>query len=246
MTPSRLPRRTSLGAAVTLGGALAFLVLDATAESHFPGFDRATDPMSLLGASGSPVKTLWLAALLILAGAWLVGALTVLSVRDSWPLVVLNLVPVFGIAGAAAIPLDSNIALHEIAAFIAFLGGSMAVIADSEHLRAPWRQLSIALACVALVGLSAGSGTLIPLVGWGTVERMVVFPLVGAVAVFGLAVLTGGRQPTTGPALRPRPATVALLVAAAVVGLSGIGSGLTAGGYAQVVAWLGGFIPRAG
>lgn len=248
MTSSRLPHpRSTVGACVAISGAIVFLVLDGIAEARFPGFHRATDPMSLLGVSGSPVKGLWIAGLLILAVAWLVGALTLLSVRRDGPLLALNLVPVVGIAGATLVPLDTNIALHEIAAFAAFLGGSLAVIADSEHLRSPWRQLAVALAAVALVGLSAGSGVLIAVLGWGSVERMVVFPLVGSVAIFGIAVLLGGRRiPEPGVGIRPRRTTLVLLLAACIVGLTGIGSGLTAGGYEKVVAWIVTFIPGIG
>lgn len=227
-----LRHRPEIGGAVLLVGAALFLVLDLIAESAYPGFDARHDPLSRLGASDAPTRSLWSAGLLVLASSWLVGLSTVLR-RGSRLVLGLNLVPVAGLVTAVLIPLDANLALHEAAAFTAFLGGILAVVANAEVLRPAWRLASSGLAGVAVLAISPFAGRLIVIVGWGGLERMVVFPLVAAIGLFGLAALLGGgRAPadTRGA----RVGTLGLLVVALLAGLFGLGTGLTAGGYEVV------------
>jgi hypothetical membrane protein len=222
-----MPGRARIAGAVVLATAIVFLVLERFAESNAPGFDASTQPLSGLGNWGSPVRQIWVVALLGLAASWIVGAVLVLRPRGGL-LVALNLVPVVGIVVSVAVPLNANLAIHEVAAFSAFVGGNLAMLANALHLRQPWRLLSLALAGVAVAALSPAAGLLVGLVGWGTLERMVVVPLVGSLIAFGVALTLDGDR-ALGPT-RPGRRAAAVLAAAGILAVMGIGSGITAGG----------------
>lgn len=228
-----MPDRTEIGGFVLLAGTALFLTLDAAAEMTYPGFDPRHDPLSRLGETTSPTRLLWSTSLLILAVAWLVGVATVLRPRRSRLLVFLNFVPAAGLIVAVLVPLDADLAIHEVGAFTAFLGGILAILADAEVLHPTWRAVSSGLAGMAVFALSPFAARLITIVGWGGVERMVVYPLVAAVGVFGLAVLLGGQRTALEGRAR-RSATLGLIVVAIVAGILGLGTGLTAGGYEVV------------
>jgi hypothetical membrane protein len=218
---------------MVLATAVAFLVLERLAEANAPGFDASTQPLSGLGNWGSPVRDLWVVGLLGLAGSWIVGAVLVLRPRGGL-LVALNLVPVVGIVVSVAVPLNANLAVHEVAAFGAFVGGNLAMLANALHLRQPWRLLSLALAGVAVAALSPAAGLVVGLVGWGTLERMVVVPLVGSLIAFGVALTLDGERALG--STRPGRRAAAVLAGACVLAVTGIGTGITAGGDTVVGA----------
>src|SRR5207244_9316251 len=110
---ARMPGRTRIAGSVVLATAVAFLVLERLAESNAPGFDPSTQPLSGLGNWGSPVRVIWAVGLLGLAASWILGAVVVLRPRGGL-LVVLNLVPVVGIVISVAVPLNANLAVHEV------------------------------------------------------------------------------------------------------------------------------------
>jgi hypothetical protein len=231
---ARVPGRARIAGVVVLATAVAFLVLERLAEANAPGFDATTQPLSGLGNWGSPVRDLWVVGLLGLAASWVVGVALVLRPRGSRPLIALNLVPVVGIVISVAVPLNANLAVHEVAAFSAFVGGNLAMLANALHLRQPWRLLSFALAGIAVVAMSPAAGLLVGLVGWGTLERLVVVPLVGSLLAFGVALTVNGERAMG--AQRPGRRAAVVLAAAGVLAVTGIGTGITAGGDTVVGA----------
>jgi hypothetical membrane protein len=231
-----MPGRVRIAGSVVLVTAIVFLILERLAESNAPGFDASTQPLSGLGNWGSPVRDLWVVGLLGLAASWIVGAVLVLRPRGKL-LVALNLVPVVGIVVSVAVPLNANLAIHEVAAFSAFVGGNLAMLANALHLRQPWRLLSFAFAGVAVAALSPAAGLLVGLVGWGTLERLVVVPLVGSLIAFGVALTLDGERALG--AQRPGRRAAVVLAAAGVLAITGIGTGITAGGDTVVGAEVG-------
>ena len=242
MRASILERSQVAGLAL-LGGAVAFVVLEQLAEGAYPGFDAATQPLSRLGDANAPTRWLWDLGLLGLAASWLLATIAMSRSGAGRGLTALNLAPATGLAIAAAVPLDVNLAAHEVAAFAAFVAGIVAMLVNAARLRRPWSTVTTAGAGLALVALSPASALLLDVVGWGTLERLVVLPLIGSLVTFGMALLCDGWVVTP----PPRSLRRLLLPAAAVVlALAGVGSGLTAGGTSVVAAELSRHVPLHG
>ncbi|HYL40569.1 MAG TPA: DUF998 domain-containing protein [Candidatus Binatus sp.] len=232
--------RTQVAGLALLGGALAFVVLEQLAEGAYPGFDAATQPLSQLGNSDAPTRWLWDIGLLGLATSWLLATLAMSRAGASRSLMVLNLVPAAGLVVAVAVPLDVDLGAHEIAAFGAFVVGIVAMLVNAARLRGPWRFTTMAGAGLAAIALSPASNLLIDVVGWGTLERLVVLPLIGSLVTFGLALLFDGWAEAAPPRSRRQ---LLLPATALVLALTGVGSGLTAGGPSVVAAELGHHAP---
>jgi hypothetical membrane protein len=236
MRSSRHRPHPRLAGFVLLVGAAAFLVISELAAAGYPGFNADTQPLSRLGNVDSPTRWLWAAGLLTLASSWVVGAAAVLVEIGGPRLLALNVAPAIGLVVAVAVPLDANLAVHEVAAFSAFVAGIVAMLVNASRLRQPWRLITLACTGPALSAMSPLASVLIGLVGWGTLERLVVLPLIASLVVFGLALSLDERALV---AARPsRRASVLLPLAALLLALAGVGTGLTAGGTSVVAAEL--------
>jgi hypothetical membrane protein len=239
--PSPVLGRTQIAGLALLGGAATFLFMEWLAEGAYPGFDAATQPLSRLGNAAAPTRWLWDVGLAGLAASWLLATLALSRSGAGRSLAAVNLVPAIGLAVAAAVPLDVNLAAHEVAAFGAFVVGIVAMLVNAGRLRRPWSLVTGMGAALALVALSPVSRLIVVIVGWGTLERLVVLPLIGSLVVFGLALLCDGWK---APEPAARSLRGLLLPAAAVIlALAGVGSGLTAGGDAVVAAELSRHVP---
>ncbi len=232
--------RTQIAGLALLGGALSFVVLEQLAEGGYPGFDAASLPLSMLGNADAPTRWLWDIGLVGLAGSWLLASIAMARAGASRSQLLLNLVPAIGLLVAAAVPLDVNLAAHEVAAFGAFVIGIVAMLVNAARLRPPWRLATTIGAGLALIALSPASSLIVDIVGWGTLERLVVLPLLGSLVTFGLALLFDGwANPEPPRSLR----RLLLPAAALVLALTGVGSGLTAGGTNVVAAELSRHVP---
>ncbi len=233
--PSTVHGRTQIAGLALLAGALSFVVLEQLAEGAYPGFDAASQPLSRLGDADAPTRWLWDVGLVALAASWLLASLAMARAGASRGQLGLNLIPTIGLLVAAAVPLDVNLAAHEVAAFGSFVVGIVAMLANAARLRRPWSILTMAGAGLAVIALSPASTLLIDVVGWGTLERMVVLPLIGSLVTFGLALLFDGWAEAS-----PRRSIRRFLLPAAalLLALTGVGSGLTAGGTNVVAAEL--------
>lgn len=228
-------RQNQLAGLVLIAGAVAFILIELVAEASYAGFDPAIQPLSRLGNLTAPTRWLWATGLLALAASWLVAAVALASVLRSRRLLALNVAPAVGLVVAVAVPLDANLAIHEVAAFSAFVLGILAMLADGARLRRPWRLGTAACAGLALGALSPLASLLVGMVGWGTLERLVVLPMIGGLVTFGLAMLVDA------DAVSPLPPTrrqSAILIVALVLALAGVGTGLTAGGTDVVAGEL--------
>jgi len=237
-------RRRVAGIAL-LAGAIGFLALERVAVASYPGFDPRFQPLSGLGNLSAPTRTIWIVATVLLAVSWLVATVFVVRPAAGRAVLALNVVPAIGILVSVAVPLDANLAVHELAAFVALVAGNLAMVANADRLRRPWRITAVALSAVALAGLSPAAALLAARVGWGTLERIVVAPLLASLVAFGLALLLGGlaaeADGSATAAARPRSSrrTLAILLGALALALAGVGSGITAGGGTVVAAELG-------
>lgn len=223
-------------------------MLERLAEASYPGFDPVWQPLSSLGNLASPARLPWVAAMAALSGSWAVAIAVVVRPASGRLVLAINLVPIAGLAVAAAVPLDSDLAVHEIAAFAALIAGNLAMLANAERLRRPWREVALLLSGAALVALSPAVALLAGSVGWGTLERLVVAPLIASLVAFGLALVVDGVRVEDVTVRRTRRRTLALLALAFVLAMTGVGTGITAGGATVVGAELtravSGLLPR--
>jgi hypothetical membrane protein len=236
--PLRAPSRTRIAGVALLAGAIGFLAIERIAVWSYPGFDPSLQPLSGLGNLGAPTRSLWIAAMGLLAASWVIAAAIVVRPAGGRIVLTLNLLPVVGILVALAVPLDANLAVHELAAFVALVTGNLAMVANAERLRRPWRVTALLLAAGALAAMSPAAAFLVGRVGWGTLERIVVAPLLAAQVAFGLALLLGGLAAELGSARRSGRRTLALLAGATVLAVAGVGTGISAGGETVVAAEL--------
>jgi hypothetical membrane protein len=235
--PSR-PSRAAVAGVALLTGAIGFLALERLAVWSYPGFDPSLQPLSGLGNLAAPTRWIWILASGLLSGSWLVAAtLVVRRTASAWVLA-LNLVPVVGILVAVAVPLDANLGIHELAAFIALVTGSVAMVVNTDRLTSGWRTAALGLSAGGLAAMSPAAAILVGRVGWGTLERIVVAPLLASQVAFGLALLLGGLAIEGSVARRSQRRTALLLVAAIVPAVGGVGTGITAGGATVVAAEL--------
>jgi hypothetical membrane protein len=243
----RRPSPRQLAGLALLVGAVGFLLLERLAEASYPSFDPTVQPLSGLGNLAAPTRSLWVAALVLLAISWLVAAAIVVRPGASRLLLTLNVVPVAGILLAAAVPLDANLAVHELAAFVALVTGNLAMLLNAERLPKPWRLPAVGLSVAALAGLSPAAAFLVGRVGWGTLERIVVAPLIASLVTFGLALVASRTAPAVPLPGAPHGRRRVVLAVAVALAITGVGTGLTAGGTTVVAAELsrvvGGLIP---
>jgi hypothetical membrane protein len=240
----RRPSPRQLAGLALLVGAVGFLLLERLAEASYPSFDPTVQPLSGLGNLAAPTRSLWVAALVLLAISWLVAAAIVVRPGASRLLLTLN---VAGILLAAAVPLDANLAVHELAAFVALVTGNLAMLLNAERLPKPWRLPAVGLSVAALAGLSPAAAFLVGRVGWGTLERIVVAPLIASLVTFGLALVASRTAPAVPLPGAPHGRRRLVLAVAVALAITGVGTGLTAGGTTVVAAELsrvvGGLIP---
>lgn len=241
-------RELRVAGVAILAGTIGFLVLERLAEAAYPGFDPAWQPLSDLGNLASPARVPWIAANVVLATSWAIAFAVVVRPVAGRLVIALNVIPIVGLLVAAAVPLDADLAIHEVAAFAALIAGNLAMLANAERLRRPWREVGLALSGAAVVALSPAVALLEGQVGWGTLERIVVAPLIASLAAFGLALLLDGLRPDDIVGRRTRRRTLAVLALALLLAMTGVGTGITAGGAtvvgAEISRTVWGLLPR--
>jgi hypothetical membrane protein len=230
------PSRARIAGVALLAGAIGFLALERVAVWSYPGFDPTLQPLSGLGNLAAPTRSLWIGATVLLAASWLVAAAIVVRPTGGPAAVALNLVPAGGILVSLAVPLDANLAVHELAAFLALVVGSLAMVANADRLTPRWRAAALGLAASGLIAMSPAASLLVGRVGWGTLERLVVAALLASQVAFGLALVLGGLAADVGARPHSRRRAGAVLATSVAVALAGVGTGITAGGSEVVAA----------
>jgi hypothetical membrane protein len=183
------------GSALVLIAGTIFLILTIVAEAAYPGYSVRTNALSDLGALGARSMLIWDGQLfasgaLTLAGAYL------LFFRSAWGrgaglnrvlVVVLYFLPAIGTIIVALFPENFAPAIHLLGAFLVFTLGGFGAIYVLKLTKSPFRYYSVALGA-----LSLGSTPLLWLgaaLGFGLVERLVVYPYVIWLVAFGAYVL---------------------------------------------------------
>ena len=168
--------RKTAGFLFLFAGAGIWLLIT-VCESYYPGYSVRTQAISDLGAVGSPTAGFFDLILLLLAIMWLIGVLKGFNRGRT-----LNLLPAIGLILAAISPENVNGFVHGLGALFIFVGGSIALIYDFLVLDSGYRYFSL------LLGVLTGISTIVEvfyymfpgaiyLLGYGGVERMIVYPL---------------------------------------------------------------------
>jgi hypothetical membrane protein len=176
--------------------AAQFLTVIMLAASMAPGYDVPGGAISDLGVIPETALlfnvSLVAVGVLNAVGGWLLYR----SHRQGWILAIFVLAGI-GAAGAGLVPLDTS-DLHGIFALVAFLFFNLEVLATATIVHGPMRWISVIAGVVGLafvvlmvIGDSGNPGVFGP-IGHGGAERMIAYPPMLWLAVFGGYLLGSG------------------------------------------------------
>lgn len=176
----------SAGALMFAAG-MIFFIFNTIAESVYPGYSVKTNALSDLGAIGANTRFLWDGQLLIVGALSFIGTYlffyksSYLNISRRSLTGMLFLLPSIGMIVVSLVPENLNVGLHTLGAFVNFLfGGITAIYAFRFITNSNFRYFSLALGIISLGFTPLLSGS--DLLGFGGVERLVVYPL----AIWGL------------------------------------------------------------
>jgi hypothetical membrane protein len=179
-----------LGASFLVSAGVIFIIFNTIAEGIYPNYSVKTNALSDLGAIGAPTRFLWDGQLFVSGILTLIGMILVfyksswsMNIRSRKAVGIIYLVPAIASVMVSLIPENSIPLVHTIAAFITFIVGGVSGVYAYRLTRSPFKYFSIVLGIVTLVAASAlgASASL----GFGLVERLVVYPFVVWGIIFG-------------------------------------------------------------
>jgi hypothetical membrane protein len=185
------PNTRTAGSLLAVGATMFFL-LNTVAEALYPNYSIKTNALSDLGAVGAPTQYLWNGQLFV-SGVFTFVGMYFLFFKSSWPAKAgikarkfvgcVYLMPAIGTIIVSLVPENTILAIHTLGAFITFVLGGIAASYSYRLTTGPIRFFSLALGAMTLVStvFLGDSGT----VGFGLVERLVVYPFVIWGVAFG-------------------------------------------------------------
>jgi hypothetical membrane protein len=177
-----------------LAGAMVFLIFTTVAEAEYPGYSIANNALSDLGALGQPTTLLWNGSLFVagllqfLGMLAMVGNTYLIDVRRRLAYL-LYLVPPIGTMIVAVFPENWILAAHVVGALMALLIGGVSALYSYTFTESPFRYFAVLLGVISLGSFALlGAG---PAVGFGLVERLVVYPVDIWLIAFAGYLMTG-------------------------------------------------------
>jgi hypothetical membrane protein len=171
------------GALLLFGGALFWLVTTIS-EAYYPYFITKIDTLSKLGSVGSPTQVLWNSMMVVLGVSWLLGAFLYFRGAGKIGWIALNLLPGAGILIVAVFPAGTNQNMHLLGAFLFFIMGGVAAIADFFMIRSAFRFFSLAFGIITLAALFFNV-QLSAILGIGGAERVIAYLIILWLISFG-------------------------------------------------------------
>ena len=172
----------SLAGALLFFGAVQFMLCMVVSEALYTGYNVSDNAISDLGVGSTALifnASIFLFGLSVVAGAYCVFRAS--GDRLFSALLVLS---GFGAVGAGVFP-ETTGGIHRLAAFFAFFFGGASAIAAYRMEKLPFNFFSVILGVVSLAALALVlSGSFFGL-GFGGMERMVVYPLLLWAVGFG-------------------------------------------------------------
>jgi len=181
----------TLGRILLALGTLQFIVAMLVAEQLYPGYNPLHNYISDLGALKAPTAPLFNTSVILLG---VLGLLAVFLLRrelgraGAWLLGLASL----GAIGVGLFPEDYGLP-HSISALIAFLFGALAVIAIGLRRGGIFKPLGITLGTISLVALALFVPRVGTPLGIGGIERLVAYPVLLFLAIYGLSGKTTGK-----------------------------------------------------
>ncbi|MDS0257420.1 DUF998 domain-containing protein [Thermoplasmatales archaeon AK] len=171
-----------LSGALIFSSGVIFLLLTTVSEAIYPGYSIRNNALSDLGAIGSPTQILWDSQLFAVAALSMAGMVLFfffsnsLSIRNRRFVGVLFTTPGIGSLIVSMVPENLNIVIHTFGAFVNFLFGAISAIYAIRFIRGWFRFFSIFLGLITLFFTTLLVNP--PFIGFGGIERMVVYPIV--------------------------------------------------------------------
>ena len=187
----QISHRVKLAGSLLFAGGMIFFIFNSIAEGIYPNYNVGVNALSDLGAIGAPTRFLWDGQLFLSGILSLLGTY-VLFYKSSWPdninmknrkpVSVIYLVPTMGSILVSLFPENFILAIHSLSAFITFITGGVSAAYAYRLTRVPFRYFSIVLGVITLVSIPF---LLDRSLGFGLVERLVVYPFVIWSIAFG-------------------------------------------------------------
>jgi hypothetical membrane protein len=191
---SQRVRITRRAGSMLLASGIIFTILNTVAESVYPGYSVRVDALSDLGALGHSTAFLWdgqlfICSILSLSGMVLLVFRSSLSeyLQDR-PVQILYLLPSIGSLIVSLFPENTILAVHTLGAFVTFVFGAITAIYAYRFTKSPFRYFSLLLGLVSLVAIPLLADS--SLIGFGGMERLVVYPYVLWGVAFGAYLTT--------------------------------------------------------
>jgi len=167
-----------------------FLVLLMLGESIAPGYSMHENAISDLGTIGE-TELLFNTSLFVLGLLNFVSGFVLFKVLDDKKLLIVFALGGIGAMGAGVIPLDSPIGVHGLFALFAFVFINLEAMVAGRLAKSPLDKISIALGMLGIIFVSlmmmvdSGSLDVSDSIGHGGVERMIAFPCLIWMVLFG-------------------------------------------------------------
>jgi len=167
-----------------------FLVLLMLGESIAPGYSMHENAISDLGTIGE-TELMFNASLFVLGLLNFISGFVLYKVLDDKKLLVVFALGGIGAMGAGLVPLDSPIGVHGLFALFAFVFLNVEAMVAGRLGRSPLDKISIALGILGIIFVpvmilvDSGSLDVSNSIGHGGVERMIAFPCLIWMILFG-------------------------------------------------------------
>jgi len=167
-----------------------FLVLLMLGESIAPGYSMHENAISDLGTIGE-TELMFNASLFVLGLLNFISGFVLYKVLDDKKLLVVFALGGIGAMGVGLVPLDSPIGVHGLFALFAFVFLNVEAMVAGRLGRSPLDKISIALGILGIIFVpvmilvDSGSLDVSNSIGHGGVERMIAFPCLIWMILFG-------------------------------------------------------------
>jgi hypothetical membrane protein len=183
--------RIKLAGSLLFAGGMIFFIFNSIAEGIYPNYNVGVIALSDLGAIGAPTRFLWDGQLFFTGLLSLLG-MYVLFFKSSWPdnigmknkklVGIIYSIPTIGSILVSLFPENYILVIHSISAFVTFITAGVSAAYAYRLTRVPFRYFSITLGVITLVSIPfLGDRSL----GFGLIERVVVYPFVLWTIAFG-------------------------------------------------------------
>ena len=201
MTMKRGSDYQSAGVLYAVSGVVMFLAIS-VAEGLYPGYSVHKNTISDLAATTANTSALVESAGLVWGLCWLVGSYFLFrnTTTKKKGLTILNFLPGIGVLLAIFSPENVNVVIHSVGAVVAFVPGAIVVILSYRMMiRSPLRYFSVVLGVLSFAAIILEFGAYYSyavqdVLGPGGTERVIVYPILAWLMIFGGYLASSGNR----------------------------------------------------